>query len=250
MTWRQLDGAAFKDVAGGPDRFLNGGTALLQIHQTRVTAGFYLDHFPNVETLLVMIGLPDFVDCTVDPAFLFEPEDAARYTFGDWPSAYFYLRYVSPQRYLRGVMNLPKQRTPFTGDLYLDTFGSGPLHVPEHLMRGLRYGKPKTDAACVAALGQFLDDTQARGVALLLVFAPVHPDYRAEYPDDTAWLAGIADHAETKADQGEELMVLDMIDDPAFVGRDFFDAFHLQWPAVKTLSAHIAGSLQARPPVM
>ncbi len=189
VTWRQLAGGVFDAVAGGAGGFLNGGTALLQVHQTRVMSRFYLDHFPNVRTLLVLVGLPDFSDCTIQPEHLVAQKDAARYTFNDWPAAYFYFRYVSPQRYLRTAMRLPERRTPLIGDLYLDAHGSGPLQVPDTMKRGLRYGKIARDPACVAALNGLVADTEARGVQLVLVFAPIHPDYRAGYPAEhgMAW---------------------------------------------------------------
>lgn len=246
VTWRQVAGGAFDGIAGGPGRFLNGGTALLQVHQTRAMAGFYLDHFPNVRTLLVLVSLPDFSDCTVQPEHLVAQRDAARYTFNDWPSPYFYFRYVSPQRYLRTAMTLPERRTPLTGDLYLDAHGSGPLQVPDTMKRGLRYGKIARDPACVAALDGLVADTEARGVQLVLVFAPIHPDYRASFPAETAWLGGVASQVAAAAKRsGKNTLVLDMIRDPSFAGQDFFDAFHLQWNAVKVLSKRIVGSLKA-----
>lgn len=245
VTWRQVAGGAFDAVAGGGG-FLNGGTALLQVHQTRTMARFYLDHFSNVRTLLVLISLPDFSDCTIQPERLVALEDADRYAFGDWPAPYFYFRYVSPQRYLRTAMTLPERRTPLTGDLYLDAHGSGPLQVSDTMKRGLRYGKIAHDPACIAALDGLIADTNARGVQLVLVFAPIHPDYRMRYPADTAWLSGVASRVAAAVKRGgKKTTVLDMIRDQTFAGQDFFDAFHLQWNAVKVLSERIVGALRA-----
>ena len=250
VTWRQVAGGAFDAVAGGAGGFLNGGTALLQAHQTRTMARFYLDHFPNVRTLLVLVSLPDFSDCTTQPERLVALEDAARYAFNDWPAPYFYFRYVSPQRYLRTAMTLPERRTPMTGDLYLDAYGSGPLQVPDTMKRGLRYGKIARDPACIAALDGLIADTEARGVQLVLVFAPIHPDYQARYPAETAWLGEVASQVAAAVKRsGKKTVVLDYIRDPSFKGQDFFDAFHLQWNAVKVLSERIVGSLRATPDV-
>lgn len=246
VTWRQVAGGAFDAVAGSTGGFLNGGTALLQVHQTRTMARFYLDHFPNVQTLLVLVSLPDFSDCTTQPEHLVAQEDAARYTFDDWPAAYFYFRYVSPQRYLRTAMTLPERRMPLAGDLYLDAHGSGPVQVPDNRKRGLRYGRIARDPACVAALNGLVADTEARGVQLVLVFAPIHPDYRTRYPADMAWLGETAGQVAADAKRnGNKTVVLDFIRDPTFAKNDFYDAFHLQWNAVKVLSKRIVGSLTA-----
>jgi hypothetical protein len=248
VTWRQVAGGAFDAVAGGAGSFLNGGTAQLQVHQTRTMTNFYLSHFPNVRALLVMVSLPDFSDCTIQSEHLVEQKDAARYAFDNWPATYFYFRYVSPQRYLRAAMTLAERRTPMTGDLYLDVHGSGPLQVPDTMKRGLRYGKTPRDPACTAALDSLIADMEARGIQLVLVFAPIHPDYRALYPADITWLDDLAGRVAAAGRLGgKKTIVLDMIRDPSFAGDDFFDAFHLQWNAVKVLSKRIAGALKGAP---
>ncbi len=245
VTWRQTAGGAFDAVAGTAGSFLNGGTAFLQIHQTRAMARFYLNHFQNVRTLLVMTSLADFGDCTTQPEYLVAQEDAARYAFDNWPAPYFYFRYVSPQRYVRTAMTLAERRTPLTGDLYLDSYGSGPLQVPDTMKRGLRYDKIARDPACIAALDGLVADTEARGIRLVLVFAPIHPEYRALYRADITWLEGVASRVAAAGKRGEKkAIVLDMIREPSFAESDFFDAFHLQWNAVKVLSERIAVSLK------
>jgi hypothetical protein len=249
VTWRQIDGEPIEPVAGGPGRFFNGGTGLLQIHQTRATMAFYLDHFPNVRALLVMVSLPDFGDCTTMPAHLFEMEDASRYAFHDWPAPYFYLRYVSPQRYLRTVLELPKKRIPYRGELFHDAYGSSPLQIPEKLQRGLRYGRLPTDDACVAELEGLLADAVARDVEPMLVFAPVHPDYRVEYPREMAWLDKVAAYAKALVERDGRGIVIDLTDDHPFTEDDFFDAFHLQWSAVRRLAPLIARSIPTIPPL-
>lgn len=192
-----------------------------------------------------MASLPDFGDCTTEPENLVALDDAARYAFDDWPAAYFYFRYVSPQRYLRTAMTLAGRRTPLTGDLYLDAYGSSPLQVPDGKKRGLRYDEISRDPACVAALDGLIADTRARSIQLVLVFPPIHPDYRSRYPAEIAWLSGVATRVAAKEKQQErKAVVLDMIRDPSFAKNDFFDAFHLQWNAVKALSARIAASLE------
>lgn len=248
ITWRQLSGKAFEPLAGGPDRFLNGATGYLRIHQTRALADFYLAHFRHVRTLLVMVSLPDFRDCANEPADLFDPKDAARYAFKDWPPLYFYVRYFTPRRYIKMAMTLKRRKTPFAGDFYLDRYGSGPVWLPATVRLGLRYGGIKPDPACVKALGGLVRDMRRRGIDLVLVFTPIHPEYRTRYPASIAWLARLA--SELPLEQSPKAggpRVLDYIRDRSFTPQDFFDAFHLQWPAAKKLSARIARAIQDSP---
>lgn len=250
ITWRQLAGKAFEPQAGGPHGFLNGGTGYLRIHQTRALTRLYLSRFRNVQTVLVMISLPDFRGCTEDPAELFAPEDAVRYAFEDWPAPYFYLRYFTPRRYLETTMNLAGRQAPLGGDLYLDPYGSGPVQLPEGAETGLRYGKLEKDSACLDALLGLAQDVRDRGLHLMLVFPPVHPDYRARFPDEMRWLKNAAARMERERRKDpRHLSVLRMYGDNSFAPRDYFDAFHLQWPAVKRLSARIARAMAARPVV-
>lgn len=246
VTWRQISGEAFEAFSGGPHRFLNGGTGYLQIHQTRALARFYLSRYPRVGTLLVMTSLGDFRDCTNEPANLFEPQDAARYAFGGWPPLYFHLRYFSPGRYAKTVMTLKGRKAPLTGDLYNDRYGSGAIDLPDDVDLGLRYGKFESDPACIEELIALAQDMDSRNIRLALVFTPFHPEYRTRYPDEVDRLTGIASRlAREERRIGEDLTVVNFIRDPSFEAEDFYDALHLQWPAVKRLSARIAQEMGA-----
>jgi hypothetical protein len=248
VTWRQLAGAKFENVAGGPDRFVNGAVPHLQIHQTRALTKFYLQHYEDVRTVLVMVSLADFTDCTDEPRTLFPREDAARYAFGGWPSLYFQLRYFSPGRYVKTMMSLERRRTPFTGDLYLDRYGSGPVELAEDVDLGLRYDAFDMDPACVDELKGLAQDMDERGLRLVLVFSPVHPKYRELHPDDVARLHEVAGRLEREAERlGNHLQVFDLVSAPAFDGDAFYDALHLQWPAVQRLSAGLAGAVAGGP---
>lgn len=248
VTWRQLAGAAFEEVAGGPDRFLNGAVPHLQIHQTRALTKFYLDRYADVRTMLVMVSLADFTDCTDEPRLLFPPRDAARYAFGGWPSIYFQLHYFSPGRYFRTLMSLERRRTPYTGDLFIDRYGSGPVELAEGVDLGLRYGDFDMDPACLDELAGLAQDMDERGIRLVLVFPPLHPKYRDLHPDDVARLHDIASKLETEARrQGNHLAVIDLVEEPAFEADAFYDALHMQWPAVQRLSVGLARAVAGAP---
>ncbi|HLT77699.1 MAG TPA: hypothetical protein VKZ87_09955 [Ferrovibrio sp.] len=247
IAWRQLDGAAFDAMAGRSGAFLNGGTVHLQMHQSREMLDFYLDHFSKVRSVLLLAGPPDFSDCSTAPAAMMPEDEAAAYAFRDWPAAYFYLRFFAPQRFIKAAANLPERQKPLLGDLWLDRWGSGPLHVPETMQRGLRYGPTGTDPACIDALLGMAGDLRARGVAFTLVFPPVHPAYREKYPAVMASLCGIARRLEPAIADGS-LRLLQYQDDPRYGEADFFDAFHLQFPAVQRFSGEVAQAMGGPPP--
>lgn len=248
ITWRQLDGDAFEQATGGDGDggFLNGGTGYLKIHQTRDLLKFYLDHYLGVRTVLIMTGPPDFANCSTEPAAMLDHADGAAYAFGQWPSAYFYFRYFSPQRYARTAWTLAGRRAPLQGDLFLDDYGSGPLMVPESMQHGLRYGPIALDPACPQVLARLSRALTAEGRRLVVVFAPIHPEYRRQYPDVAAWIDRVAREFELATAQ-HDTKVVRMHADRSYVAEDFFDAFHLQWPAVQRLSAEIADTMADRP---
>ncbi len=247
ITWRQLDGNAFdgmtRGTAGG---FLNGATGHLRVHQTQDLVEFYLDQYLAVRTVLIMTGPPDFADCSTEPAAMLDHSDGAAYAFGDWPAAYFYFRYFAPQRYARTAWTLAERRDPMVGDLFLDDYGSGPLQVPESKQHGLRYGLIDLDPACSGVLARLSQTLTAQDRGLVVVFTPIHPDYRLQYPDVVAWLDRVAREL-ARATSTDNTVVLRLNASPAYEEADFFDAFHLQWPAVQRLSTDIVQAIAADP---
>lgn len=242
ITWRLLDGAAFASAAHGRLNFLNGATGALKIHQTADLLGFYLAHFHHVETVLILTNQEDFSDCTQEPAAMFDHRGAAEYVFGDWPSVYFYFRYFSPQRYLRTASTLASRRQPLQGDLYLDSYGSGPVIVPASKQRGLRYKPVDPDPTCTKDLVALSHQLAARKLHLVVVFPPIHPDYRKKYPQVIAWTRRTVAQL-TAATAADNTQVVPLYDDPRFAAEDFYDAYHLQWPGAQRLSAIIAAAM-------
>lgn len=243
ITWRQLAGNSFDRAAGGRRHFLNGATVSLQIHQTGDLLDFYLDNYPRVRTVLIMAGLPDFTNCSTEPRAVFDHAAARAYVFQRWPAAWFYLRYFSPQRFARTAMTLAERQTPLTGDLYLDAYGSGPLQVPDESKRGLRYQAMEPDPACVTALVELSEALNNRGVNLVLVFPPLHPEYRRAYPGVVSATCRIARDVEMATRRHKtDLLVLPQ--DVGFADEDFFDAFHLQYAAAQRLSAQVARRIE------
>ena len=95
------------------------------------------------------------------------------------------------------------------------------------------------DAACVTALVELSEAMNERGINLVLVFPPLHPEYREAYPNAVPAICRIAREVELATRRhNTDLLVLPR--DADFGGEDFFDAFHLQYTAVKRLSAQVA----------
>jgi hypothetical protein len=241
ITWRQVSGDAFAALAGGPKHFLNAGAVYLKTHQTRKLARFLTAHYKNVHTLLVLTNPADFEDCE-DRDPMFDYERTYYYAFKRWPAALFYLQYFAPRRYVDAMLNLPERRIPYTGDLYIDQYGSGPVIVPETVKLGLRYGDVEVDRSCVYKMAELSQDMTRRGIRTVLVFAPLHPEYRQKYPGAAAAVTAIIEKLKAET-EGDNTVILKMDDDPRFVAEDFYDAFHLQWPAAKRLSALVASAM-------
>src|SRR3546814_3743618 len=73
----------------------------------------------------------------------------------------------------------------------------------------------------------------ARKIRRLVVFAPIHPDYRERYPKVAGWLDNLVRDLRM-ATVDDDTHILQLSDDGHFKADDFFDAFHLQWPAVRS----------------
>ena len=244
ITWRNLSGREIERIVG-PKRFLNGAAVYMQTHQTRKLARFLVRRYANVRTLLVLTNLPDFGNCTDDRDPMFNAEDAGRYAFRRWPETYFHLRYFAPRRYFDWIMTVDTRRIPFTGDVYIDEYGSGPVIVPPDADLGLRYKEREVDPFCVTKLAELSGNMTEWGLRTIIVFPPIHPDYRARYPESTAQVPEIAARLEAET-EGDNTQILLMHDDPRFQPEDFYDAFHLQWPSAQRLSGIIADAALAK----
>lgn len=245
ITWRQMDGDAFAEIAGGSDRVFNGATAFLQTHQTRFLTDFYLDRFSGVETVLVMVALPDFSNCTTIDSVVMDTADAVGYAFEHEDELGYYFKYFTPLSYLKRGISMAEQRQPLTGEVYLDEYGSSPIDLPEGATPSLRYDEMGVDEACVAALAALSAEIDGQGKEMVLVFAPVHPDYWTTFPASrAAWRAAAERIREAVARHGTR--VLDLAESPAFKAEDFFDAFHLRWPAVARFSTMTADWMSDR----
>jgi hypothetical protein len=241
IAWRQLDGDAFAERFG-ENHVLNGATAFLKVHQTRYLTHYYLDRFPDLQTVLLMLGPTDFRDCAKIAPELFDPDDATAYAFDRSFAPPFYLKYFAPLAYLRRAKGLPKQRTPLIGEMWLDEYGSAPIQAPKEMVqgRGELYGAVRQDQVCVDAFLRLIPEIKARGVRPIVAFPPIHPEYRRRFPQSIADLRAVADRL--RAAMGGDVVIVDSMEED-FAPTDFFDAVHLQWTAVQIYSERLAQAI-------
>jgi hypothetical protein len=237
MALRQFDGQPFASRLG-QKHVLNGASTLINVHQTRFLTSFYMEHLPHLQTIVLMLGPPDFENCTTTPADLFDPEDASGYAFKQDIAAPLYLRYFAPVLYLRRARNFQERRVPLTGDFWMDEYGSSPLQWTPEMIKGLRYGALRFDRSCVNHLLQALTEIKAKGIRPVVVFSPVHPEYRWEYPESIERLKTVGEAVKAELREGSDFFNLSEGD---FEASDFFDAVHLQWTAVQRYSDKLAG---------
>ncbi|MCE6952537.1 hypothetical protein LAZ29_16510 [Cereibacter sphaeroides] len=235
ITWKHLDGAPF-DARGG--KFVNGGTAYLRIHETRTLTRFYLDLYPGISHVVMLSALPDFSGCTGDGSIM-DLDDARAYVRGDRPVAYFYMRYFAPLRYAMQARRREQQQVPFDGFGYwMNEHGTTPSTRPTDANDELRYEELPLEPACLEALDQLEAELAARGIDFTLVLTPVAPRYSGLYPRTVRAMDDAARFARTHG-----IRVLDYSDDKTYGNSDFWDAFHMQWPAAKRLSREVAETL-------
>lgn len=242
MAMRHLDGKTIDAAAGRQGAFFNGGVGFANIPQSRELARFYVRHFAGVETMLMLVGLPDFVGCKEEVQGLFDPEEAERYASGRWPSAYFYLRHFSPTRYLKAVLASP------TGRIGPDANGSELRHIPPERMRGLRYGPLNLDPSCLEPLQAMGRELRDAGIVQKVVITPVNPGYWHAYPamDEAARKLRSGVKA-ALAEAGAE--ILPVYKEGEFSAKDFYDAFHLQRDSAIRLTQRIAEHMGIGPRV-
>ncbi len=236
MALRQFDGRPFASRLG-QKHVLNGASTLINVHQTRFLTSFYMEHLPKLQTIVLMLGPPDFENCTATPADLFDPEDASGYAFKQHIAAPLYLRYFAPVLYLRRARNFHERRVPLRGDFWMDEYGSSPLQLTPDMMRGLRYEALKFDRSCVDRLLQTVAEIKAKGIRTVVVFSPVHPEYRQKYPEATQRLKEVGGKVGAELSKGVDFFDMSESD---FKAADFFDAVHLQWTAVQRFSDRLA----------
>jgi len=237
MAWRQFDGKPFAAILG-KGRVLNGASGLLKVHQTRFLTSFYLAHLRDLQTIMLILGPPDFANCRATPAELFDPEVASGYAFRNDFAAPLYIQYFSPTLYFRRALKYHERLVPLLGELWMDEYGSGPMQWTPEMIKGLRYDEANLDPACTDSLLALLSEIRQAGIRPVVVFSPVHPEYRRRYPETMRQFKEVGARIESDIHHGIDFFDMSESD---FQDADFFDAVHLQWAAVRRFSNDLAG---------
>ncbi|MFN8926098.1 MAG: hypothetical protein ACK5WM_11165 [Rhodospirillales bacterium] len=234
ITLQHFDGSAF----GVPGHVLNGATWGVQLHQTRYLADWYVDRYPTVRHVIVFLGLADFRDCRTTPATFFNTDHADAYLDGAWPVP-LYAKYFAPGDLIGNALTIAGDRLSTEG-LLRDEYGTQPrtLPVDRFERKGLFYGHIDPDPACFPVLSALARDLHGAGRSLTIAIPPVNPAYLAQVSGaDQSFMTlrkGIKD-----AVAGTGTRVFDLTD-AAPPASEYYDAFHMRFPAARVLSRSIA----------
>jgi hypothetical protein len=186
----------------------------------------------------MLSALPDYGTCAGEGRIM-DLEDAASYVRGRMPEAWFYMRYFAPLRYVLQARRRSERLKPYDAFGYwLDRHGTTPSMLPTEVGYDLRYDEIALDPACLEALDGLNRDLTARGVTFTLVMTPVAPRYSDLHPATTRATERIESFARSRG-----IRLIDFFGDPSFEDADFWDAFHMQWPAARRLSREVADTL-------
>jgi hypothetical protein len=230
VAWRNIDSAAFARTVAGA-RPINGGFCALQMNQSAFIAGWMIDHWPSIKTVLLIVSPLDYYRCQ-GTAQVFDPVDVNRFVFEGAAAWSFYLRYFDPVSLVRNIKQLASYREQ-ARDLEVvrgyTEYGDGPLDTTRD--RGLFYGAvSKLDTTCFDTLRELATQFTQQGRKLVVIATPIHPEWKALYdPHGHArrqWWSQIA-----AALDGTGAGMWNADDANLLDARAFTDAVHLRWSA-------------------
>ncbi|SDB72040.1 hypothetical protein [Belnapia rosea] len=232
VAWRHFDGRTLVRDAPGLVP-LNGGLCGLSVNQTAYATAWLLDHYKNVQDVVMITAPQDFDGCTGKPTAFFDRADVDDYVFGDASPWFYYTRYFSLVSLTRNASQIAGRRSGAdkVDPLVFDQFGSGPLGTDGG--RGeLLYGEMKQpDPACLTALSQLAARLHEEGRRLFVAVTPMHPQWRQRHDPDGRLLRRFAGSIRT-ALNGHGAQVWDSNQSLALNDWEFFDAIHLRWIGV------------------
>ena len=241
VAWRSIDSSVFFQESGGRMMPLNGAFCGLKMNQTEFTLGYFLGHYPSVQSVVLVFSPLDLTECSTTNARVFDPKDVDDFMFRRDAEFPFYLKYFDPLTLAKNVAILRSMRK---GELPLeamemDRYGDAPLDTNAS-REGLVYGALEpADPACLASLRNIARDTEAQGRRVIVVTTPMSPVWKARYdPSNTAML-DLASYVQG-ATAGTGALFWDANNAFPMEPTDFIDAIHLRWSAAKVFSRALA----------
>lgn len=241
VTWRTLDLQVFERYFGRHAQPLNAAPCYVRMNQIAFLTDFYLDHMPQVHTVLSVFAMRDFSQCTNNPTAFFDRQDAARYIFEKSPSWYLYVKNFRPRSFFKDVINLPERRSGENKSetFSMDRYGSSPLRldVPETRDDVIM------DPSCLIALRAMSDKLARRSVNFIAVLLPPMPAWIERYDPD-----GMRDRAYREAVAAQldpvDALLIDPAKELALGDEHFTDHAHLQWDSVPYLMQYVIDKLE------
>jgi hypothetical protein len=237
VTWRNVDLGALKRQLGTDERMLNGAPCFLNVDQTFFLTRFYLDHFPNLHTVMSVLSIRDFERCEKSSTAFFDPRTLEDYLDGRLPEDLLYFKNFRVGSFLRDVTHIQAMRADFYNynTMVMDRYGSGPIQVAPDQKRGVFYGKFSVDPECVTAYTQMASFLADRGIRFITVLMPMMPAWSQRYDPQGTEVARFAEQIRNQVktvDRPEMAGVVDLTQDVSLSDADFSDALHLQWSSV------------------
>jgi hypothetical protein len=226
IGWRNIDANAI--VEQHPDvRPLNGAFCGLSINQSAFATRFFLQRFPTITDVLLVVDPFDMSSCRSNRTAMFDAADVSGYLAGA-DDLSFYFKYFD---LFSLFVNAIGAKEVFT------RYGDGPLDTDES--RSLVYGPaPNIQSECLAALTGLAEDVEKSGKRLIVVSMPLLGDWSEKYDRDLKARAQLA-NAIRRALNGKPAVFWDGWSEITVPPAHYLDAVHLRWSAVPNFTRQL-----------
>jgi hypothetical protein len=240
VAWRSIDSTVFREAGDGRNMPLNGAFCGLKMNQTEFATGYLLDHYPNVQSVVLILSPLDLTECSTTNARVFDPQDVDSFVFRRDFEFTFYLKYFDPLTLARNVLILRSMRDgalPLDA-MMIDQYGDAPLQT-DATRDDLVYGAlPHADPVCLSSLSKLATDVKTQGRRLIVVSMPMSPVWKARYDASGAFIHDMTGHIQ-RAVAGTGAIFWDANRDFPMDANDFTDAIHIRWSAAKVFSREL-----------
>jgi hypothetical protein len=218
VAWRNLAGDAV--VEQHPNaKPLNGAFCGLSINQSAFTARFFLERFPTITDVLLVLDPFDMSVCRSKKSALFDTADVSAYLSGAHDLS-FYFKYFDAFSLMANAFGV---KDVFT------RHGDGPLKIDGR--RGLVYGPPPAlQAECDTALADLAAYVENTGRHLLVVTMPLLGEWSDKYDRDSKARTHLAETIRG-ALKGRSAKFWDAWSRLTLPAQDYTDAVHLRGSA-------------------
>lgn len=219
ISWRNFDGDVV--VEEHPDaRPLNASFCGLSVNQSAYAARFFLQRYPTITDVLLMLDPFDMSTCRSNKTAIFDAADVSAYLSGA-DDLNFYFKYFD---FFSLLVNAFSTRKVF------NRHGDGPLYTNESY--GLVYGPaPGVQAECEAALARLAQDVEKSGRRLVVMTMPLLGEWSDKYDANSQARVGLAKGIR-RALEGRSAAFWDAWSEIVIPAADYTDAVHLRWSGV------------------